>query len=389
MSVTDVVIKRARLYSVEIPLREPFRISGGALRVRRSLVVALEDEHGRVGYGESAPFETPFYSPETVSSARDLLQTLLLPRLVGRSFHAPGVAAELASNVRGNAMARCGAETAWWDLHAAVSETSLAELVTRRLLELGVSREHATRRPHIECGVAIGIPQGHDLRALEADVERAIDRGYRRVKLKVMPGWDVAPVRRALDVVERTRAQVPLTVDANGAYSWPKDERTLRELDTLGLLYIEQPLPPHVLWDTCELAASLDTPVCLDESLTSDDVARQVIGMGGPLVWNLKIQRVGGIEEACRIYARAMRSGGRLWGGTMPETGLGAQAMLAVGCHAGFVFPSDLEPSERWYVPGSDVIELAMSDTGLMAVPERRVVPDLEGRAKLLMELEA
>ena len=145
----------------------------------------------------------------------------------------------------------------------------------------------------------------------------------------------------------------------------------LRRLDSAGLLYLEQPLPAEALWDLRELAGLLETPVCLDESLDSDEIARQVMDMGGPTVWNLKIQRVGGLEEACRIYARAARGGVRLWGGTMPETGIGAQAMLALGCHAGFVYPSDLEPSERWYGPGKDVVTLEMGDDGTMPVSRR------------------
>ena len=61
--------------------------------------------------------------------------------------------------------------------------------------------------------------------------------------------------------------------------------------------------------------------------------------------------------------------------------------MLALGCHAGFVFPSDLEPSERWYAAGTDVIELEMDQEGMMVVPENRVIPDLEGKTELLAEL--
>lgn len=283
-------------------------------------------------------------------------------------------------------MARSAPETAWWDLQAAASGTSLADLVTNRLRELGVADPWLRRLSTIECGVALGIPRGESLAALRDDVERALERGYRRIKLKVMPGWDVEPVRTSLEIIRQQGSNRCLTADANGAYAWPDDERALRALDELHLLYLEQPLPEDALWDSCALQATLQTPICLDESLTSDSVARQVIAMAGPTVWNIKIQRVGGLEEACRIYARAVRAGVRLWGGTMPETGLGAQPMLALGCHAGFVYPSDLEPSDRWYPPGTDLVQLDMDESGMMAVPETRVIPDLTGKAELVAE---
>ncbi|UCD25338.1 MAG: o-succinylbenzoate synthase, partial [Gemmatimonadota bacterium] len=124
---------------------------------------------------------------------------------------------------------------------------------------------------------------------------------------------------------------------------------------------------------------SIETPICLDESLTSADVARQVIEMGGPSIWNLKVQRVGGLEEACRIYAVAAESEAKLWAGTMPETGIGAQATLALASHAGFLFPSDLEPSERWYAAGADPVELTMDPDGTMPVPSSRPAVNRDG----------
>lgn len=380
-------IVAARLYEVTLPLREPFAISAGVMQARRSLLVELEDRGGRRGLGESAPFEAPFYSEETLSSARSCLSLWLLPRLVGRVVAtAPALDELLSSGVVGNAMARAGVETAWWDLYAQQTGVPLAHLVTRRLAELGVFGTWLERRDRVECGVALGIPDGGDARHLRHAVQEALQHGYRRLKLKIAPGWDEEPVRVARDVVERLNVHVPITVDANGAYDPLRDHAALRRLDDLWLLFIEQPFPADALWDLRQLCEALRTPICVDESLTSERVARQIVAMGGPRVWNIKVQRVGGLEQSCRIYACAADAGIRVWGGTMPETGLGAQAMLALGCHGGFVFPSDLEPSERWYGPGVDLIELVMDGDGTMPVPARRPAIDVGTRARLVFE---
>jgi O-succinylbenzoate synthase len=203
-------------------------------------------------------------------------------------------------------------------------------------------------------------------------VAAAIERGYRRVKLKIKPGWDLEPVFAALDVMEQSGAEIPLTVDGNGSYRLDRHKDRLIQLGKLGLLFIEQPLPGDALWDLRKLGSESETGVCLDESLTSAAVARQVVEMGGPMIWNIKVQRVGGLEQACRIYRVGAESEARLWGGTMPETGIGAQAMLALGCHAGFVYASDIEPSERWYEAGTDPVELTMGPDGTMSVPPER-----------------
>jgi O-succinylbenzoate synthase len=162
---------------------------------------------------------------------------------------------------------------------------------------------------------------------------------------------------------------LPLTVDANGAYEWPEHERALRGLDDAGLLYIEQPLHPDELVGHARLAERLRTQICVDETLRDARAARQIAELGGPLVWNVKVHRVGGLSEVCRIVRIARECGAKLWAGTMPESGLGSQAAIAAAAMPGFVYPSDLEPSTRWFGRNTDVIKLTMGPDGRMSVP--------------------
>jgi O-succinylbenzoate synthase len=380
-------IHRVRVYEVALPLRSPFIISGGSLAVRRSLIVELEDDSGACGYGESAPFELPFYSEETLSSAFACLRDVLIPRVLGRRIEdSTAMWTLLGDGMRGNRMARAGLDTAWWDLAARRRRVSLAELVTERLIALGVPDVAARRSDAFESGVAIGIPEDLSRVSLEDEVRDAARRGYRRVKLKVRPGWDREPVRAAQDVLQAEGAALPLWVDANGAYDLGRDREALAALDDLGLLFIEQPFPETALEDTVRHERTARTPVCLDESLVSDEVARQVLGFGGPMIWNLKVQRMGGLEEACRVYATGAAAGVKLWVGTMPETGLGAQSAMALAVHAACVYPSDVEPSERWYEPGTDLLELTMSDAGSMTVPTGP--PPVPPRERMTLVLE-
>ncbi len=353
-------IVETELHEIAIPLKEPFIISGGAITERRSLIVVLRDDEGREGFGEAPAFELPFYSEETLGTARHTLTEVLLPRIWSREFEGPAaVDAALRENVRGNAFARAAVETAAWDLSAARSGTSIARILAASLA--------VTPAAAIPCGVAVGIPVTRSLDALAATVLQSLDSGYRRVKIKVMPGWDVDPVRRVLAVLQGTG--IPLTVDANGAYAWPEHERALRDLDQFGLLYIEQPLAPEELVGHAELSRVLATPVCVDETLTSAGVARQLLSLGGPLVWNIKVHRVGGLSEVARIWRLARDGGATLWAGTMPESGIGSQAPLAAAALPGFDYPSDLEPSARWFGRNMDVIKLAMRKDGMMNVP--------------------
>jgi O-succinylbenzoate synthase len=226
--------------------------------------------------------------------------------------------------------------------------------------------------------VALGVPADRSLDTLRAQVADGIASGYRRVKIKVMPGWDLEPVRAASDVLAGTG--VPLTVDANGAYEWPRDEVVLRGLDGFGLLYIEQPLAPDELVGHATLSRALATPICLDETLRDGRAARQTLELGGPRIWNVKVHRVGGLSEVGRIWRIARSAGVRLWAGTMPESGIGSQAALAAASLPGFDLPSDLEPSARWFGRNADVIKLTVRPDGTMAVPGQPIARLIDER---------
>jgi O-succinylbenzoate synthase len=339
------------------------------MTVRRSLVVVLQDDQGNRGYGESPPFELPFYSEETLAGARDLLEHVLIARLIRSGANTPeAVDTVLRTGVRGNAFARAGLETAVWDLEAARRKTGLAALLAERA---GV--QPATTIP---CGVALGIPSDRSTETLRRWIDEAIARGYRRIKIKVAPGWDAAPVAAARDAM--AGSGLPLTVDANGGYEWPEHESNLRRLDEGRLLYIEQPLAPDELVGHAQLVQELRTPICLDETLKDARAARQIVHLKGPRVWNIKVHRLGGLSEVARVYAIARSSGAELWAGTMPESGIGSQAALAAASLPGFVYPSDLEPSTRWFGRNSDVIKLTMTSDGLMEVPTTSVAARLD-----------
>jgi o-succinylbenzoate synthase len=368
---TPLEIARCRLHEVAVPLVAPFRLSGGTLRTRKSLIVELADASGAVGFGESAPFEDPFYSEETLWSAQGCIVQHLFPRLAGRTFAGlePAVTA-LASGVRGNRMARAGVETALWDLVCAKANVPLRRLIGLAMQRLGVPEAQRASRSFVESGAALGIPDDGRPATLAAQARAALDQGYQRIKIKVMPGWDVEPVRAVREAARAGGDRVRIWADANGGYEREAHLDALRVLDREQLVMLEQPLEPDDLAGTFALAKELTTPICLDESLTGERAAQHVLACDGPRVWNLKVQRVGGLMESVRIYRRAVEGGVRLWAGSMPETGVGMHAVLCLASFAGFVYPSDAAPSTRWYPPGADLIEWSMDERGRMRESE-------------------
>jgi O-succinylbenzoate synthase len=382
---TPIEITGARLFEVAVPLTEPFRIAGGAMRTRRSLIVELTDVSGAVGYGESAPFERPFYSDETLYSAKACHIQHLIPRIKGQTFGSLEVAVHsLEKGIRGNRMARAGIETALWDLLCAKANVSLRVLLAAAMQRLKVPDPMRASRPYVESGAVLGIPEDDDVEALADQAHLALEAGYKRIKVKVEPGFDVAPVKAVRDAAHEIGRKVRIWADANGSYSREKDMEALQALDREGLVLLEQPLSPDDILGTIKLSHEIVTPVCVDESLVDDRAAQLFLESDGPKVWNLKVQRVGGLWESVKIYKRAVEAGIKLWAGTMPETGVGAHAIVCLGAFAGFVYPTDVAASKRWYEAGADLIEMQMDGQGRISVSD---APGLH-RFKLKEKLE-
>jgi O-succinylbenzoate synthase len=341
-------VESAVLRHVEMPLKFRFRTSFGETSVKKVLLLELRGE-GISGWGECVAEEAPFYSPETLSTALPILTTYLLPLVLGKDVASPPAFDDLARRVRGNRMAKATVECALRDLHARAAGVPLGKA-------LGGTREA------IEVGVSLGIsPTAADT---VENVRKHVGEGYRRIKLKIEPGWDAEP----LAAVRAAFPDVTLTVDANAAYTLA-DADTLRSLDAFGLDYVEQPLHHEDLVAHAELAKVLKTPICLDESIRSAADAKAAIHLGACQVINVKIGRVGGHGEAVRIHDAARAAGVPVWCGGMLEAGIGRAHNVAIASLPGFSKPGDTSSSSRYFE--EDIVEpAAEAKDGLMPVPQ-------------------
>ncbi len=341
MKLSGVELRRLRL-----PLVAPFRTSLGETSVRDVLLVKVTTSDGE-GWGECTAMAEPTYTSEYVDGAHHVIRHHLLPRLLAQpELTADGVGPVLAA-VQGHPMAKCALEMAVLDSELRAAGTSLAH-------HLGAVRHM------VEAGVAVGMADS--VPGLLDTVGRYLDAGYRRVKLKVRPGWDVEPVR----AVRERFGDVALHVDANGAYR-PGDTEHLRGLDAFALMMIEQPFAADELGAHTALAKEIQTPICLDESITSAASASFAIASGAAAVVNVKAPRVGGYLEARRVHDVCVRAGVPVWCGGMLETGLGRAANLALAALPGFTLPGDLSASDRYYP--TDITPPFVLHGGYLRVP--------------------
>ena len=327
-------IERIDLKLVRLPLVRPFQTSSSR-KVHLDHILVRVQAGGWTGWGECASPSDPFYCPETTETCWHLLKDFLAPAVLGRDW---ATISELVGSyhlVKGNRFAKAGLEMACWDLLARTQGVPLHVLI-------------GGTRSEILSGVSLGI-EGR-VEVLFDQIDRYLEEGYRRIKLKIAPGWDVAVVRQ----VRERYPSIALQVDANSAYTL-NDIPTLRALDEFGLLLIEQPLAHDDIIDHARLQAELKTPICLDESIHSADDARKAIDLGACRVINIKVSRVGGLLEARRVHDICQARGVPVWCGGMHEFGIGRAANVAVAALQGFTLPGDVSGSDKYYA--EDIVE--------------------------------
>ncbi|TYP79413.1 o-succinylbenzoate synthase [Paenibacillus methanolicus] len=342
-------IDKIEMRQIQVPLKDPFETSFGRMD-RKDCVIISVHSGGIVGYGESTAFSHPFYNEETTGTIWYMLEHFLIPALLGKEVASPEEVSGLFASVRRNHMAIAAIETAVWDLYAKQNGIPLSQA-------LGGEKQE------IEVGVSIGIEPTVDL--VVQNVERFVEQGYKRMKVKIKPGFDVRLVEA---IRKRFGDELPLMVDANSAYTL-QDLPTLKELDHYNLMMIEQPLAHNDIIEHASLQRELRTAVCLDESIHTIADARHAIELGSCRIMNIKLGRVGGLTNAKKIHDLCQLHGIPVWCGGMLELGIGRLHNIALSSLTNFVIPGDVSASKRFWEQDIVLPGIEMIRPGILAVP--------------------
>jgi O-succinylbenzoate synthase len=343
-----VRIERIELRILRLPLVRFFETSFGRVTDRAFVLVKVEDD-GAVGLGECVADESPFYSAETTATAWHIIADFIAPIVLGRTYSHPDEIFPTLAAIRGHNMAKAAVEMAVWDLYS-------------RQLGLPLSRVFGGGRTSIASGVSIGIQDSLEQLADRIHVELAA--GYQRIKIKIKPGWDI----HAVEMVRARFGDVPLMVDANGAYRL-SDAAHLRRLEPFRLLMIEQPLDYDDIRDHAQLQAQLHTDICLDESIHSIRDAEDAVSLRACRVINIKPGRVGGHRQAMALHDLAAASNIPVWHGGMLESGIGRAHNIHLSTLPNFSLPGDIAASRRYYAPDLIDPEIVVCPDGTIGVP--------------------
>jgi len=340
-------IEAITLREIQMPLVHFFETSFGRLYNRRIFLVTVHCE-GLNGWAECVAGEDPFYSSEWIESAWLTTAQYLAPNLIGKEVSQGREGAFLLGKIRGHRMAKAALENALWDAEARVKQQPLWKL-------LGGTRKE------ISCGVSIGIQDSPE--QLVEKIQTEMAAGYRRIKLKVKPGWDI-------NILEKVRSRWPditLSVDANSAYTLDQTEH-LRKFDQFNLLMIEQPLWNDDIYYHSRLQKELRTSICLDESIENARDASCAVESGACRIINIKVGRVGGFTEAKKVHDVCQVNKVPVWCGGMLESGVGRAHNIALSTLENFRLPGDVSASKRYWKEDIVEPEVEVSREGLITI---------------------
>lgn len=340
-------IKEITLRIISQSLKAPFTTHLETVTNRECIIVEVLNDDGIKGYGEVVAFSSPWYTEETVQTAFHMLRDFFIPLIKNQPVQHPAEVTDLLDKYRRNHMAKAGLETAIWDLYAKEKQTSLSCLLG------GV-------RSVIPSGVVVAT---NSFEKAVRQIDAYLEDGYQRVKIKISPEHDY-------ELIQHIRARypnLPIMADANSAYCL-EDINRLKALDEFGLMMIEQPLAHDDIIEHARLQKEMSTPICLDESIVTYEDARKAIELGSCRVINIKIGRVGGLQNAKRIHDLALAQGVQVWVGGMLEFGISRAHNIALASLPGFTIPGDISASSRYWEEDITVPEVTV-EKGFIEVP--------------------
>jgi len=338
-------IDRIELFHVAMPLIYPWRTAYGEDTAIHSVLCRMSSG-STDGWGESAPFAAPCYSPEWAGSVFSLTRDWLAPAILNQDITNGEHLQSRLALFKGNSFAKATLDTAWWSLASRIQNQPLYKLL-------------GGRRDCIPVGADFGVMDHID--DLITGIGTAVDEGFPRIKLKFRRGWD-------LEMLREVRQHFPdhtIHIDCNSGYRLD-DIDLFRQIDEFQLAMVEQPLAHDDLLDHAKLQASIQTPICLDESVTNPRRAEQAIETNSCQFVNVKPGRVGGLTNAVQIHDMCQAAGIPCWVGGMLESATGAALCIALGTLENFTYPADIFPSSRFYHEdlAEPAVELERSDEG-------------------------
>jgi len=291
--------------NLDLATAHPFGISSGTTVASENVLVKLK--YGDItGFGEAAPAH---YHNETIETVNAVLETIREARILGDDpFAIAEVSNRMDKVIAMNNSAKAAVEMAMHDVAGKIAGVPVVSM-------LGLS---GLKAPITD--FTIGID---NLEIVEKKTKEAVAAGYKMLKVKQGTSYD----RDIILTIRKVAPDLPLSVDANGAWTPKQAIEMAKFLCNHNVLFIEQPLPKNAHKEDFRFVREHSPlPIFADESVSkSHDVARLAGCVDGIVV---KLAKTGGLLEAIRVIHTARAHSMQIMFGCMIESSIGITAAV-------------------------------------------------------------
>jgi o-succinylbenzoate synthase len=304
-------IKQVDVTRQAIPLIKPFKTALRTVTHAESVVVRLETDDGRVGWGEAPA--TVVITGDSLDSIQSAIVHTFTPLLVGKSLVAyEPLLQAIHHSMVGSSSAKAAVDMAVYDLVGQYCGLPLYQL-------LGGSKDR------IETDFTVSVNSAAEM---AEDAVRCVEAGFNVLKIKVGKGGVREDIARIREIRSRIGNSVKIRIDANQGWQVKEAISSIRQMEDLGLdiELVEQPVKAHDIEGLKMVTDAVETPIMADESVFSPGQAFEVLKRRAADMINIKLMKAGGIYKAQIINHMAEECGVECMVGSMIESRIAVTA---------------------------------------------------------------
>lgn len=314
----------------QIPLKTPFKTALRQVDTAKDLIVKILTDDGAIGYG-NAP-ATVVITGDSHESVAAAIKNTIGPAIMGMDIRdREEIISRVQQTMVHNTSAKAAVDIAVHDLFG-------------QYYKLPLWRFFGGKKREITSDLTISI---NDPSCMAEDAQKAVERGYTHLKLKV--GMDAeTDISRVRVVRDAVGTDIAIRLDANQGWRVKEAIRTIRRMEDmdLGIEFIEQPVAAADTEGLKIVTEHVDTPVMADEAAFSPRDVFRLIAMRACDLINIKLMKAGGLAPAAQIAAMAQAMDMECMMGCMLESKIGITAAASLSAGNSAIVYNDLDAAD-------------------------------------------
>lgn len=311
------------------------------------LLAEIETRHGEKGFGFSYSLRAGGHA--MLAHAKDIAGELIGedPDDIGRLWEKMAWLGASVARTGVTAQAIAAFDVALWDLKAKRAGKSIGKLL-------------GAHRNDVPCYNTSGGYLSSSLDEVLSNVDRSLALGLGGIKLKVGQPDLKLDIARVRAVREHVGEDVPMMADANQQWDFTTALRAGRQLDELGLVWLEEPLSAYDYAGHAMLSERLDTPIASGEMLSSLAECAELVRHRSVTFMQADAPRIGGITPFLKIATIS----------DLAKLKLAPHFVMEIHIHLGCAYPHEAWVEHiEWLEPAFN--ERLQIRNGRMMLPDR------------------